>query len=126
MAYVDLNPVRAGIAKNVKDSDFTSIQERLIQFNAYQRGKEKPNKDYTTPAQPNTLLPFSGVFDSHALPFSYRDYFELVDWSGRHIDPDWLTTVKEFRRQYGNFAGSEHQLRHYAHNHGMSWCKGVG
>jgi REP element-mobilizing transposase RayT len=148
MAYVDLNPVRAGIADNVQESDFTSIQERLIQFNAYQRGEQRPNKDYTTPAQPNALLPFSGVFDSHALPFSYRDYFELVDWSGRHIDPkkrgyidskqpkllgvigleqdDWLTTVKEFRRQYANFAGSEYHLRHYAHNHGMSWCKGVG
>jgi len=42
------------------------------------------------------------------------------------IGDDWLTTMKEFRRQYGSFAGSEHQLRHYAHNHGMSWCKGVG
>jgi len=148
MAYVDLNPVRAGIAKNVQESDFTSIKERLIQYNAYTHGKNNPHKEYTTSAQPHALLPFSGVVDSHALPFSYRDYFELVDWSGRHIDPkkrghidskqpkllgiigleedDWLTTVKEFRRQYGSFAGSEHQLRRYAHNHGMSWCKGVG
>jgi REP element-mobilizing transposase RayT len=148
MAYVDLNPIRAGIAKNVQESDFTSIQERFIQYNAYTRGKNNPHKEYTTPAQPNALLPFSGVYDSYALPFSHRDYFELVDWSGRHIDPkkighieskepkllgligleqdDWITTVKEFRRQYGSFAGSEYQLRHYAHNHGMSWCKGVG
>jgi len=148
MAYVDLNPVRAGIEKNVQVSDYTSIQERLIQFNAYQRPKDKLNKDYTTAAQPNTLLPFSGVSEAHGLPFSYRDYFELVDWSGRHIDPkkrghidssqpklldglgldqdDWLTTVRVFRRQYGSIAGSEHQLRHYAHSHGMSWYKGVG
>jgi hypothetical protein len=70
------------------------------------------------------LLPFSGVFDSHALPFSYRDYFEFVDRSGRHIDPkkrghidasqpkllgiiglnqdDWLTTVNIGTLQVAN------------------------
>ncbi len=30
MAYVDLNPVRAGITESLETSDFTSIQERLI------------------------------------------------------------------------------------------------
>ena len=30
MAYVDLNPVRAGITESLESSDFTSIQERLI------------------------------------------------------------------------------------------------
>jgi hypothetical protein len=29
MAYVDLNPVRAGIAGSLETSDYTSIQERL-------------------------------------------------------------------------------------------------
>lgn len=29
MAYVDLNPVRAGIAATPEESDYTSIQERL-------------------------------------------------------------------------------------------------
>ncbi len=32
MAYVDLNPVRAGIADDLIDSDFTSIQQRIIDF----------------------------------------------------------------------------------------------
>ena len=29
MAYVDLNPIRAGIADTPDDSDFTSVQERM-------------------------------------------------------------------------------------------------
>jgi hypothetical protein len=29
MAYVDLNPIRAGIAADLADSDFTTIQRRL-------------------------------------------------------------------------------------------------
>ncbi len=31
MAYVDLNPIRAGMAGTLETSDFTSIQERLIE-----------------------------------------------------------------------------------------------
>lgn len=32
MAYVDLNPVRAGVADSLQESDFTSIQERLRRY----------------------------------------------------------------------------------------------
>jgi hypothetical protein len=32
MAYVDLNPVRAGIADSLEDSDYTSIQARIRQL----------------------------------------------------------------------------------------------
>ena len=30
MAYVDLNPIRAGVAKRLEAADFTSIQARLL------------------------------------------------------------------------------------------------
>src|SRR5262249_61251873 len=30
MAYVELNPIRAGIVTTLEESDFTSIQERLV------------------------------------------------------------------------------------------------
>ncbi len=32
MAYVDLNPVRAGMEDNLVDSDFTAIQQRLFDY----------------------------------------------------------------------------------------------
>lgn len=32
MAYVDLNPIRSGVANTLEDSDFTSIQERINHF----------------------------------------------------------------------------------------------
>lgn len=32
------------------------------------------------------VMPFSeSMADEHALPFRYRDYLDLVDWSGRAI-----------------------------------------
>lgn len=41
MAYVDLNPVRAGVSETLENSDFTSIQERLIQH-----AKRVKNRSY--------------------------------------------------------------------------------
>ena len=41
MAYVDLNPIRAGITDSLENSDFTSIQERLIYH-----AKKVKNKSY--------------------------------------------------------------------------------
>jgi len=148
LAYVDLNPIRAGIANSLEDSNFTSIQERIKQYKSHQLQQQRANDGCRVPTQPPALLPFSPIANTGAIPLNYGDYFELVDWSGRHIDPkktgsidentpkiltilgididDWLSAAKEFRRQYGSFAGSEENLRNYAHHHGRSWCKGVG
>lgn len=68
MAYVDLNPIRAAIAKTPEQSDFTSIQERILH------------------PQNSTLRPFAEqANDDMGIPFSLNDYLELVDWAGREI-----------------------------------------
>ena len=150
MAYVDLNPIRAGIADSLPASDFTSIQERIIVYKAYQKSDQsQPNSTQKkTPKQPPLLLRFTGTANTNELPFSLMDYLVLVDWSGRHVAPKktgfiengepkilarlgieheaWLEAIKNFRRQYGSFAGSDNILRSCAHQHGRSWYKGVG
>ena len=37
MAYVDLNLIRAKMADSLKESDFTSIQERIKQYKIFQK-----------------------------------------------------------------------------------------
>lgn len=70
MAYVDLNPIRAGLALTPETSDFTSIQERIQQRKR--------------PGQP--LRPLAGMPEcDDPLACSLDDYLELVDWSGRTI-----------------------------------------
>jgi len=145
MAYVDLNPIRAGIAPNLSESNFTSIQKRIAQYKSHQKHQINNNSDISVPEQPNTLLPFAGTDNTKAIPFNFADYFQLVDWSGRHVAPnkssyinydepkilttlginedDFITAVKHFRRQYGSFAGTNEHLRNFAHTHGKSWCK---
>ncbi len=44
MAYVDLNPVRAGIADDLIGSDFTSIQQRIFDFVSNKNTSEKKSK----------------------------------------------------------------------------------
>jgi putative transposase len=72
MAYVDLNPVRAGKALTPESSCYTSIKLRITYAE-----KRK---------QPHSLMPFSSVSKGSLrkkLPFQLHDYLELVDQSGR-------------------------------------------
>ena len=84
MVYIDLNPVRAGLAQTPEDSDHTSIQQRLEDHFG-----EPVKQD---PSRPR-LLPLAGPHEpAHAEqgPFATRltDYLALVDWTGRSIRSD--------------------------------------
>lgn len=110
MAYVDLNPVRAGMAETPETSDYTSIQERLGGApTAARRADEdglhaKPRQ--SEPAMPAAstsesppvstpvalpqapLMPFDATGRTPwAVPFALQDYVELVEWTGRLVHP---------------------------------------
>ena len=79
MAYVDLNPIRAKMAKTPESSDYTSIKERA--------GKARGD---TPRKQPATLKPLrsQGQSPDTAIPFTLACYLELVDWTGRIVRQD--------------------------------------
>ena len=99
MMYVDLNPIRAKMADNLTDSDFTSIQERIKQYQAFKtandnqntsNGKNKSNKKQQSkevPKQPLKLLPFGLNDQENTIPFTLFDDMELVEYSGRCLHP---------------------------------------
>jgi REP element-mobilizing transposase RayT len=75
LAYVDLNPIRAGISDLPESSDFTSIKERIE--------CEKESK------VPDKLMKFdTEEKEKNAIPFGFKEYLELVDWLGRIIRED--------------------------------------
>jgi REP element-mobilizing transposase RayT len=94
MAYVDLNPVRAGLAPSPETSSHTSIQERIEPaFNLEQaitsQSQQGDLLDFKTPLKP--LLHFEDNHENQTqagIIFTYRDYLELVDWTGRIIRTD--------------------------------------
>ncbi|ARN72648.1 transposase [Oceanicoccus sagamiensis] len=91
MAYVDLNPVRAAMAQTPEDSDYTAIQERIKpQFDLQQAIHSQTDSEdlleFNHALKP--LLPFEGNItndNQEGLLFSFTDYLELVDWTGRAI-----------------------------------------
>ncbi len=127
MAYVDLNPIRAAIAKTPEQSDYTSIQERI---------KQPGNK---------FLRPFAEQ-ECDGIPFNLNDYLELVDWGGREIKhnkrgyipahtPPILTRLKMDVAPVLNYLGRADQpvfgalgpvsmLRAFALSVGRSFIKG--
>ncbi|WP_154223034.1 transposase [Marinicella rhabdoformis] len=125
MAYVDLNPIRAGIAKALGDSEFTSIQERIS------------NK--------STWLSNFGNGEND-LPYYLSSYIDLVDESGRcvrddkrcfiakdsaktidqlGINPDtWLEELKGFKSIGFTTVGTATQLKEFAAKTKTKWKLG--
>ncbi|WP_338726361.1 transposase [Shewanella baltica] len=152
MMYVDLNPIRAGIADSVQSSDFTSIQERVNALNPHINAPQlaKTTADNLQPILHKALAKFDGsTLLSHqtGIPFHFADYLELIDWTGRAmrldkkgfidnqrpkllnelgISPEaWLTSAKEFRRQYSGISGRWDSMCEFKKQHNSGkWCKG--
>lgn len=126
MAYVDLNPIRAGMAKALKDSEYTAIQERLEH-------------------QSTWLARFGkGRFD---LPYYLSSYIDLVEESGRCIRDDkrgfiakesvntlaanglngdlWLDELKGFKSIGYAAVGTTQQLQEYAQKTGRKRTFGL-
>ncbi|QFU21479.1 transposase [Shewanella eurypsychrophilus] len=156
MMYVDLNPIRAGIANTVQTSDFTSIQERIIELNTLDANPSNPPVPLTEklefaadePLKPLAQFDSSTHLDTQAgIPFHFCDYLQLIDWTGRAIRNDkkgfidsyqpkllnelgiapdaWITSAKEFRRQYSGISGSWDAMCEFKKQHQIGkWCKG--
>lgn len=95
MAYVDLNPIRAGIADKPESSDHTSIKERITpQFSLPDainntQCTQQLIHQWTHTIKP--LLHFDECISGqpqNSIPFTINDYLMLVDWTGRAVRGD--------------------------------------
>jgi REP element-mobilizing transposase RayT len=128
MTYVELNPVRAGVAKTPEDSECCSITERIDQLMGQCNTKISDDLSH--------LLPFVGYPRQDipkGIPLKLEDYIELVDWTGRiirqnkqgyidhnlppilerlEIDPKhWLYMTQNFESKFKGLVGSCHRLK---------------
>ena len=121
MAYVDLNPVRAGLSTSAESSLHTSIRNRLrgIRFQPQKQAK-----------------PLGSISQSAASPIlsiDFSEYLELVKWSSRrmkkaadevqstlpahlirslpHSEEQWIRQMHQFERDWYRAAGSVDRLR---------------
>ena len=143
MVYVDLNPIRATMAKNVETSEYTSIFER-IHDKSYQKETSLSSKSQHKP-----LVKFIGAEHEgqpQGLCYSLIDYLELADWTGRVIRPDkkgaisggepsllsvlgleteiWLELACSFGKDYYGAVGSLEELTVFSEHTGRRWMAG--
>ncbi|WP_281645204.1 transposase [Parendozoicomonas sp. Alg238-R29] len=141
MAYVDLNPVRAGMASKPENSDYTSLQLRIRQWQTSRETQQR--------CQPLQVKPLGvqGQSKVRAIPFSLVDYMELVDWSGRAIRDDkrgailsgspsilirlgidadeWVKVLSPGGHHFTHAVGKVNALKSYAETLGQRWVQGV-
>ena len=136
MAYVDLNPIRAGIAHDLATSAHTSVRERI------QRAEARPLSLRAG------LRPVAGTLLTPALTLRTIDYLELVDRSGRLVregkrgvisleaapilsrlglqEQQWCSQLLGIESRYWRAVGSVESLMIKARALGQSWLKGAG
>ncbi|MES9864633.1 MAG: alpha-amylase family glycosyl hydrolase [Candidatus Thiodiazotropha sp. LLP2] len=137
MTYVDLNPIRAGLAETPETSDFTSIHERIRYYHKQLSQTKNPTEVQIT--APNGLLPFTGgehQDKQQGLCFNLTDYLELIDWAGRviradksgaipaqlapilerlNINPEaWLETIQNYNKTFYGVVGTKKAVKAYS------------
>ena len=137
MAYVDLNPIRAGMAKELAESEKTSVKQRL---------QEMPQTSTNQTTVP--LLEFAGFENkmNTGLPFNLQDYLHLVDWTGRCVRDDkrrkinesvpailtrlgisedeWLPTVTTMQARFEAVMGAPQKMKAHAQARGGCFYRG--
>jgi hypothetical protein len=142
-AYVDLKPIRAGIANSLIDSDHISIKRRCEQA-------EKVEQPNNSQQQTDGLHPFAGNLRCdmpNGLPFRLTDYLELVDWTGRILRDDKRGAISEstlqilqqlnidpkqgcylsqdFESQFKSLVGTSYHIKQACHQLGKQWVHGI-
>ncbi len=128
MAYVDLNPIRAKLATTPETSVHTSVHARIM-------------------GQGGSLLGFADQQARPALPCCWKDYLNLVEWTGREwrqgkrgridsslpfilerLETDqetWLMDLKRMNSWQGRALGSIEALQAYCEHLGQRWMHGL-
>jgi REP element-mobilizing transposase RayT len=137
MAYVDLNPIRAGLADRPEDSDHTSVKERIEE-------RQRPTADgsWLCPIGEEGPAASRGI-----LPMTRDEYLSLMDWTGRQIRSDkpgvipnhlapiltrleinqsrWVGTVNSYGSLFHRVAGRVESIVRAARQAGKCWLAGL-
>jgi REP element-mobilizing transposase RayT len=135
MSYVDLNPIRAGIADRLDECEFTSVRRRLEALRDGRVRHEEP------------LGALAGAGADAGPGITLTGYLRLLEWTGAlSRDPReplstvaaplpsatagashqwWTRCVLVIERAFGSAVGLPDTLRRFARTTGRRWVRGV-
>ena len=134
--YIDLNPIRAGIARTIEQSDHTSIQDRIVA-----RTKEYPPQYHAW-----AKVPLVSIADITKKTMTLDEYISLVDETGRlvvegkaNVSPGiapvlerlklapehWIETTQRYKHKFRRVVGSTQRLKEAAAAAGKHWFQGL-
>jgi len=133
MAYVDLNPIRAGLTDKLEESDLTGIKKRIETMSS-----ESLN---------HAITALAGQVRERTMTIKLKEYIELVEWTGQYVShPDkakipyhlisiferlnlnhnnWLNQVKQYGLNYYRAVGPIDCVKLYAERVKLKWLKGI-
>ncbi|SFN18508.1 transposase [Dokdonella immobilis] len=136
MSYVDLNPIRAGIAENLETSAHTSAVQRIKNLRSEPATAQWPLASINNTTAPGTL------------PITAEAYLDLIDWTARLTRGDksgridmseppilrnlglsehqWHQQTLGTEARYWRAIGSARSLMEKAAAIGQSWLRGIG
>jgi hypothetical protein len=134
MAYVDLNPIRSGLAERLDTSAHTSVRSRINAAKANPGMLTQPLGPIAGDLRPNFAL-------------STEDYLRVLEWTSRMLAPGkrgriaknapsilsvidrdadrWAARVSGFSSGWARAAGSAQDLIALAERLGQRWMKGI-
>jgi hypothetical protein len=142
-AYIDLNPIRAKKAVTFEESDYTSIQDRVL-------ARKEVNKDDSESVQQfrkkTHSLKLISIEEATQNQLTEDEYLTLVDATGRslvegkgaipdHIEPiltrlrinskNWMNTTTHYHRRFRRMVGPVEKLEAAAARVGKAWFQGL-
>lgn len=133
MVYVDLNPMRAGIANSIEGSMHTSARVRA---------------QYPQQLRKLAMMPIAASIRSQCFAVTAEQYLELVNWTARALHPvardivagpvpsiikhlglrsqQWCLQVPATESHYARAIGQLEALVERARIFGVKWIRGIG
>lgn len=153
MAYVDLNPIRAGIARSLEQSEFTSIRQRLAEH-AGKCGAGETTGPCSKSPDPSARLQLASFVklgaeqSAEVLPADFDSYVDLLVATGAALRSDepaprlpepvrhtlervgirselWLETVRTYAKRFFSMIGCVHRIELYCARTDRDRAKGT-